>query len=109
MSQGFEVDLDVLDRAATSIARTMNGMEQCEVEDIVGPEEDYGHDALREAFAHFCDRWQEGVELLVDDGATIVSALNRAVDTYMRVDESPAQTFKTHGSGADPAVGAVDD
>lgn len=108
MTQGFEVDLDVLDGAATSISRTMRDMEQCEVEYIVGPEEEYGHAGLREAFEHFCDRWQDGVEMLLEDGETIAQVLNRAVDVYMDVDDTAERTFKAHGDGADPAVGAVD-
>lgn len=108
MAQGFDVDLEVLDGAATAISRTMRDMEQCEVEDIVGPEEEYGHAVLHEAFEHFSDRWQDGVDLLIEDGDTIVRALNRAVDVYLEVDRSAERTFKAHGDGADPAVGAVD-
>lgn len=108
MTQGFDVDLGVLDGAATAISRTMRDMEQCEVEDIVGPEEEYGHEGLRAAFEHFCDRWQDGVDILIEDGDTIVQALNRAVDVYLEVDRAAERTLKTHGDGADPTVGAID-
>lgn len=108
MPEGFDVDLEVLDGAATTISRTMRDMEQCEVEDIVGPEEEYGHEGLHEAFEHFCDRWQTAVELLIEDGDSISSALNRSVDAYIEVDSSAARTFKAHGDGVDPAEGAID-
>lgn len=107
MVDGFDVDVGVLADAASGISQTMGDMRQCEVEYIVGPEEMYGHAGVHGAFEHFCDRWQEGVELLLEDGGIISDALIRAVDTYVGVDTSIADGFRVQSSGPDPGVAEV--
>jgi hypothetical protein len=46
--------------------------------------------------------------MLIEDGASIVQAINEAVDTYIKADSSAERSLHTAGSGADPAVEAVD-
>ncbi|PRX49005.1 hypothetical protein B0I33_10337 [Prauserella shujinwangii] len=99
MSGRFEVELDVLDGAATAVSQTMHDMETCKIESICGPAEMYGHDGVHEAFEHFCGRWQQGVELLIEDGATIAGALNRAVEGYGDFEGEAEQVF---GGQAEP-------
>jgi hypothetical protein len=100
---GFDVDLAALDRAAYGVARIMRDMESCAVDDIDGGAAQYGHDGLHSAFEHFCDRWQYGVEVLVEDGATIVRALNASMDVYLETDRTAEHSMRSAGSGADPA------
>lgn len=106
MTGGFKVDLDVLDDAANAVSQTMRDMESCQVSDICGPPEEYGHDELRAAFDHFCARWQQGVEILLEDGESISEALRRAAQSYREIDRDTEDTLR--GLGTDPAAGTVD-
>ncbi len=108
MTDGFNVDLATLDMAATSISQTMRDMATIDIDDIPGDSQQYGHEGLHASFEHFCSRWQYGVEVLVEDGASIVQAINAAVDTYIEADRSAEGSLHTAGSGADPALDAVD-
>jgi hypothetical protein len=108
VADGFNANLEALDAAATSISQTMRDAETIDVEDISGDAPQYGHDGLHASFDHFCSRWQYGVEMLIEDGASIVQAINEAVDTYIKADSSAERSLHTAGSGADPAVEAVD-
>jgi hypothetical protein len=105
---GFNSDLATLDMAATSISQTMRDMATIDVDDIPGDSSQYGHEGLHASFEHFCSRWQYGVEVLVEDGASIVQAINAAVDTYIEADRSAESSLHAAGSGADPAVDAID-
>lgn len=108
MGSGFNADLETLDLAATSIAQTMRDMEVIDLEDISGDAPQYGHEGLHASLEHFCSRWQYGVEVLVEDGASIVQAINAAVQTYIEADSSAERSLHSAGSGTDPAVDAVD-
>ncbi len=108
MPDGFQVDLTALDQAAVGISRTLRDMQTIAVEDISGDSGQYGHDGLHEAFEHFCQRWQYGVEVLIEDGGKIVTALNACLDAYIDSDSTAAESMRTAGSGADPAVEVAD-
>ncbi|MGH3973076.1 MAG: hypothetical protein ACRDS9_07100 [Pseudonocardiaceae bacterium] len=108
MPNGFDVQLAALDQAAQAISQTMRDMESCAVEDIAGDAGQYGHDGLHDAFEHFCDRWQYGVEVLIEDGDKIVRALNASMDTYINTDGAVEQSMRSVGTGADPAVDVAD-
>lgn len=108
MSQGFDVDLEVLGGAAAAISQTMRDVEMRQVDDIGGPEGQYGHTGLHGAFEHFSDRWQHGLDLLIEDAGTVAQALIRAADVYRESDDDAARRFEAHGDGAGPAFGAVD-
>lgn len=108
MSEGYRVDIEVLDLAGEAIAQTMHDMESCEVQGICGEQAQYGHAGLHEAFGHFCERWQEGVEMLIEDGDTIVRVLNRAAQAYLQADHDSIRTLESAGAGLDPAAGAID-
>jgi hypothetical protein len=105
---GFDVDLTALDQAGQAISQTMHDMKTCEVDDIVGATHLYGHDGLRGAFDHFCDRWQYGVEVLLEDGGKIARALNASMDGYIENDSTVEQTFRAAGVGDDPAREVAD-
>lgn len=93
MADGFKVDLDVLNEAVDGIDSTIQAMGQCEIEDICGPVEEYGNETLHDAFENFCDEWQEGVELLLEDAETIRDALKAAAKKYDRIDDEAAGSF----------------
>lgn len=105
---GFDVQLAALGQAAQAISQTMQDMKSCEVEDIAGPAGQYGHDGLYDAFEHFCDRWQYGVEVLVEDGDKIAAALTKSKDTYLTADRTAVQSIRAVGTGADPAADVAD-
>ncbi|MBC6447147.1 hypothetical protein [Actinokineospora xionganensis] len=105
---GFNVDLAALDQAGQAISQTMHDMKTCSVDRIDGGSGQYGHDGLHEAFEHFCDRWQYGVEVLIEDGDKIAKALNASLDAYIDVDQSAEQSMRATGSGADPAAEVAD-
>lgn len=106
MTGGFEVELDVLKGAADAVSQTMRDMQSCQVDDICGPPEEYGHDGLHAAFEHFCGRWQEGVEILLEDGAAISEALRGALRSYSEMEQAAEDTLR--GRGPDPAAESVD-
>jgi len=108
VTDGFNVDLAALDQAAYGISRIMQDMRSCAVEDIDGGAAQYGHDELHSAFEYFCDRWQYGVEVLIEDGHKIVTALNASMDAYIATDRTAEQTFRSTGTGADPAKDVAD-
>ncbi|MGH3965175.1 MAG: hypothetical protein ACRDTH_11600 [Pseudonocardiaceae bacterium] len=105
---GFDVKLLALDQAAQAVSQTMRDMETCAVEDIHGEAGQYGHDGLHEAFQHFCDRWQYGVEFLIEDGDKIARGLNASMDAYINADGTAEQSMRSVGAGADPAVDVAD-
>lgn len=104
MSDGFEVDLTALDQAVVGIARTMRDMQTIAVEEISGDVDQYGHGGLHEAFEHFCERWQYGVSVLIEDGSKIVTALNASMDSYIDGDSSAAESMRAVGTDTDPAA-----
>lgn len=104
MAEGFEVDLKVLNGAVEGIDSTVEAMGQCEVADICGPPAEYGNEILHGAFENFCDEWQEGIELLLEDAETISKALKGASKTYHATDDEAANSF---AAGARSDVGGV--
>lgn len=108
MPDGFDVQLVALDQAAQAVSQTMRDMESCAVEDIDGGADQYGHDGLHDAFEHFCDRWQYGVEVLIEDGDKIAKALNASMDAYINADSTVEQSMRSIGTGADAAVDVAD-
>lgn len=105
---GYTVDLDVLDRTAQAISQTMHDMKTCEVDDIVGSPKMYGHADLREAVDDFCERWQGGVEILIEDGVKLAKALNSSVDAYIDADNAAERSMRAIGGGNDPARDVAD-
>ena len=96
---GYGVDLDALRGAAGGVRRTVEQVRARRVEDLDPAGGDVGHEALAEAVAGFCERWQHGVGMLVEDGEEIARQLGAAVDTYAAVEEGNAGIF---GGGGVP-------
>lgn len=106
--RGFEVDLQVLENAGIAITQTMRDMEARRVDNIYDDEQQYGHVGLHDGLRHFCERWQYGVEVLVEDGNTITRVLNDVVDTYIEADQAALREMHAAGSGMDPATEVAD-
>lgn len=94
---GFSVDVEVLRDAARGIGQTIRDMQAYRTEDLSGDEPQYGHEGVHEGFEHFCSRWQEGVELLIEDAGTIAEVLTIAASTYGAADQTGADTIRAAG------------
>jgi|SRR5215217_7923273 len=97
LDRGFYVELNALDSAANGINDTLRDMSTIKIEKICGPEEMYGSGQLRDAFEHFCDRWQEGVEILLKDSGQVTHALTEAAAIYRVLDETTADQLSGAG------------
>lgn len=75
-------------------------MESCDVKAICGEQAQYGQAGIHEAFEYFYQRWQYGVEVLIEDGEEITEALGAAIDTYAAAEDAAAQSFTPGGGGA---------
>lgn len=107
MAEGFQVDLDALQRAAEGIMDTLDAMATKKVSDIDAAESAFGHDALGATVSDFCERWQIGVEHLAKDGQEIVDRLVASVYAYAHVERTMTETFSGmvgQSTGPDPAV-----
>lgn len=79
--------------AAIGIRATMDDMDAIDVDRIVGPSAQYGHDGLASAFESFGERWQIGVEALLDDAETIADGLDLVVISYANTDKENARAL----------------
>lgn len=101
--QGFHVEVDVLDTAATGIKQSVQDQDNFELRGLCGETDQYGHAPLRDAFMDFCTRWSEGLDSLTDEGEAIGETLSKVADAYRTVDENAAQSLP-----ADPGLEAAD-
>ncbi len=95
---GYGVDLDGLRGAAGGIRRTVDQMRAQRVEDLDPSGGDVGHEALAEAVGGFCERWQHGVGVLVEDGEEIGRQLGAAVEVYAATEDVNAGVFGAGGA-----------
>lgn len=107
MADGFAVDIDGLQLAASGVTETLIAVNQHKVSDIDADKSAFGHDRLAGTVADFCDRWSIGVGHLAKDDGEIAERLLRAAIAYAGVDRQGANM--SNGilrvlSGADPAV-----
>ncbi|MCI2424030.1 hypothetical protein MOQ72_42185 [Saccharopolyspora sp. K220] len=75
--------------------------------DIDCPAEAFGHGRLATTVAEFCDRWNQGVVNLADDGAEIAGRLAQCVEVYRLTDEAVRVHFEgivQRVAGDDPAA-----
>jgi hypothetical protein len=91
------VHVDALLAAARGVGQTVRDMESFQIEDIAGEEEQYGHAGVHEGFEHFCARWQEGVEILIEDGLAIADVLTVSASQYGAADQTGADTITAAG------------
>lgn len=91
MGQGFEVDLAGLHAAAEGISRTVEQASAHPVASLGDGAGALGHARLAAALATFCERWQAGVDHLVEDGRDVAARLGDAAAAYDRADVGGAR------------------
>lgn len=87
---GFAVDIDALTGAGQGIKDLMAKLDQKKVEDIDCDSGAVGHGDLAEKLENFCDRWQLGVDNLLEDGAQIAQRLLDSAAAYRQRDDDVA-------------------
>ena len=101
-SYDFEVDLESLAKAAQGAADTIQLFKDKDVEDLVPEEGDLGSDVVWDAVDEFKDRWERGMNNLVEDIQEAGSRLAKVAMNYGEFDKSGSDLFK---SVADTARG----
>jgi hypothetical protein len=87
---GFSVDVNALTAAGQGIRDLMGKLDEKKVEDIDCDSDAVGHGGLAGKLESFCDRWQIGVENLLEDGAQIAQRLLDSAAAYRDRDNSAA-------------------
>jgi hypothetical protein len=101
---GFHVEIEVLEAAGTGIAGSVADQERSPLADLDRGAQTYGHEGLHGAMKTFCNRWNEGLDILLDDAGAIGDILARAAHQYRTVDQVAAASLT-----GDPAERVVDD
>ncbi|MGI8311983.1 hypothetical protein [Saccharopolyspora hattusasensis] len=107
MPDGFRVDLSGLTQASEGVNETIDSVRKQPVSDIDCPANAFGHGRLATMVAEFCDRWDQGVVNLADDGAEIAGRLAQCVEVYRQTDEAVRSHFEgivQRTTGDDPAA-----
>jgi hypothetical protein len=101
---GFHVEVGVLESAAAGIRQSVADHKGSGLEDVNGSPATYGHEGLHKAMETFCDRWNEGLDILIKDAGAIGDMLIRAAQAYRGADVAAAGRLTS-----DPAERVVDD
>ena len=101
---GFHVDVDVLEVAAADIAQSVADQRAAPLADVDLAAGAYGHAGLHRSIQDFCERWNAGLDLLLEDAKTVSDVLARASRAYREADTGAAGRLS-----ADPAERVVDD
>ena len=101
---GFHVEINVLENAAAGIRQSVADQKGSALEDVDGDSASYGHDGVHGAMETFCNRWNEGLDILIKDADAIGDILGTAAQAYRNADAAAAGRLTT-----DPGVRAVDD
>ncbi|WP_436524235.1 WXG100 family type VII secretion target [Actinoplanes sp. HUAS TT8] len=91
---GFHVDIESLEQASGGIARSVNDQEKRQLKDVYAGPEAYGDVSVHRAVKHFCDRWNDGLDLLVEDAKEVSDILGRAATAYRAVDNANAASLR---------------
>jgi hypothetical protein len=107
VSDGFEVDLTSLVRAAEGVNGVITDMTYHKVSDIDGSGADYGDSELASVMSDFCDRWNIGVTNLLKDVQQVATRLTDSADAYAKAEHANVSMLNgvlERHSGADPAA-----
>lgn len=96
---GFHVEVGVLESAAAGIRQSVADQGRSALEDVDGGPATYGHDGLHKAMETFCDRWNEGLDILIKDAGTIGDMLGRAAQAYREADAAAAGRLTSDPAG----------
>ena len=100
---GFHVDVSKLTEAANGISASVADQDRFALKRLPGQSTQYGNDDLHDAFADYCNRWNDGLDILTEDAKAISDSLSRVAQAYQAADRAAAGYLT-----ADPATGAVD-
>ena len=101
---GFHAEVDVLQSAADGVTASVADQRGAALDQVDRGGEAYGHDRVRQAVESFCDRWSEGLDLLLEDAEAIGDLLAEVARAYRDADAAAAGRLTT-----DPAERVVDD
>jgi hypothetical protein len=83
-SYDFAVDMQSLYDAAKGTSDALKLFKDKDVEDLVPELDDLGdHDGLRDAVDDFRDRWEEGMNNLMEDSEEIAGRLSKILTNYL--------------------------
>ncbi|MEU4693898.1 hypothetical protein [Actinoplanes sp. NPDC023714] len=91
---GFHVDIESLEQAGDGIARSVDDQEKHRLKEVCAGPEAYGDVSIHRAMQHFCDRWNDGLDLLVEDAKKVSDVLGRAAAAYRAVDNANAASLR---------------
>ena len=86
-SYDFEVDLESLVAAAKGAVETVELFKDKDVEDLVPTKDDLGSDVVWDAVDEFKDRWERGMNNLVEDIEEAGSRLAKIASNYAKFDQ----------------------
>lgn len=109
-SHDFAVDLQSLIKAAQSAADAIKAKKDEDVSDWVPSESACGHDAVWNAVDSFQDRWDRGMNDMVNDVEEVAGRLGKVAMTYAEFDSKGAEALKSAaaavtGLAAPPTLG----
>lgn len=92
-SYDFEVDLESLVAAARGTVDTVQLFKDKDVEDLVPTEDDLGSDVVWDAVDEFQERWERGMNNLVEDIQEAGSRLAKIASNYAKFDQEGNKTL----------------
>ncbi|WP_433371361.1 hypothetical protein ACQPZX_47335 [Actinoplanes sp. CA-142083] len=101
---GFHADVGVLQGAADGVTHSVADQHGAALDQVDRTSGTYGHDGLHHAMENFCDRWSDGLDLLLKDAEAIGELLGAVAGAYRDADSASAGRLTT-----DPAERVVDD
>jgi hypothetical protein len=101
---GFHVEIGALEGAASGIAQSVADQRESALDQLDRDEATYGHAGVHKAMENFCDRWSDGLDIMVKDADAIAGILTAAAKAYREADASAASRLIS-----DQAARVVDD
>lgn len=105
MADGYQVDLAAMNAAADGITRTLGQIDAHPVASLATSRGALGHHRLAASLDAFCERWQAGITVLVQDGRAAGEHLTQAAAAYGRTEGATREGFAgmLRDPGVDPA------
>ena len=92
-SYDYEVDLESMGQAAQGLSESVQLFKDKDVEDLVPSEDDLGSDVVWEAVDEFQERWERGMNNLVEDIQEAGSRLAKIASNYAKFDQEGNKTL----------------
>lgn len=93
MSGGFQIDIDqvgglvsTLEDAGDRMTRANNALKDLSPSDM-------GSDEIDESAGEFQDRWEHGIEKIIEFSASLTDGLRKARDLYVEIDGGAASAL----------------